>query len=36
MKPKAIAGIIGAIVFVAVGWCLFPGIIESAVSGVAK
>lgn len=36
MSSKAIAGIVGAILVVVVGWFLFPGIIENAVNGVAK
>lgn len=36
MSNRAIAGIIGAILFVVIGVLFFPGIIENAITGVAK
>ncbi len=36
MSNKAVVGIIGAVLFVVLGWLFFPGIIESAINGVAK
>lgn len=36
MSNKAIAGIICATLFVVIGALLFPGIIENAITGVAK
>jgi len=36
MSNKVIAGIIGAILFVVLGVLLFPGIVENAITGVAK
>ncbi len=35
MPEKTIVGIVGALLFVIAGWLLFPGIIESALTGVS-
>lgn len=36
MSSRSIAGIIGAIFFVAVGWFILPGIVEVAINGVTN
>lgn len=36
MKPKIVAGVLVALLFVVVCWVFFPSIIENAITGVAK